>query len=129
MVFKGGGIGSRLGCALDLQHPLGPPSFAVFAVPPRIKPPHDFHRAIRRCEITDRTAQQASVILKSGGPQERGSVILNTPDAPEWVAADVCAVLELDPTSRVFRDMDEGEKGLAICQTPGGPQEMLTVTA
>ena len=49
MVFKGGGIGSRSGCALDLQHPLGPSSFAVFAVPPRIKPPHDFHRAIRRC--------------------------------------------------------------------------------
>lgn len=55
--------------------------------------------------------------------------VVGTPNVPEWVAADVCAVLELkgDPGQHL-RSFDDDEKGLNSIQTPGGEQEMLTVT-
>jgi hypothetical protein len=47
---------------------------------------------------------------------------------PWFCAADLCRVLDLaDPTSAV-RDLDADEKGPLSVRTPGGPQDMLTVT-
>jgi len=45
----------------------------------------------------------------------------------QWVAKDVCEVLELSDTSMALRRLDEDEKGTSIVGTPGGQQEMLTV--
>ena len=46
---------------------------------------------------------------------------------PWWLARDVCAVLGLDVNSGA-RKLDDDEKGLHIMQTPGGPQEMTTIS-
>ena len=46
---------------------------------------------------------------------------------PWWVAADVCAVLELDDTSKAVSRLDEDEKGTNSIRTPGGNQDMLCV--
>jgi prophage antirepressor-like protein len=51
-----------------------------------------------------------------------------TPDVPLFVAADVCGVLELANPSKALEALDGDEKGLTICETPGGPQSLLTVT-
>ena len=42
-----------------------------------------------------------------------------------WVAADVCAVLDIRQTSRACARLDADEKGVIIINTPGGPQELL----
>jgi|GEM_PF-1069312 len=61
---------------------------------------------------------------------------------PEWVAADVCRILELNTSEAVnghkrslvdgtvYYDggLDDDEKGMVILHTPGGEQEILTVT-
>jgi len=46
----------------------------------------------------------------------------------EWVAKDVCEVLELKNPSQVISTLDDDEKGLRTVDTLGGPQEMATVT-
>lgn len=53
---------------------------------------------------------------------------VGTPEAPEWVAADICAVLELKghPGQHVRR-LRPNQKGVISIHTPGGAQEMLTV--
>lgn len=67
---------------------------------------------------------------------------VGTADNPEWVAADVCVILGIDTSLAVngrerkdkrgntYRDggLEDDEKGTAIVSTPGGEQEMLTVT-
>lgn len=50
-----------------------------------------------------------------------------TENGPEWVAADVCAVLEHSNPTMAVATLDEDEKGLRIIETPGGPQQMVTV--
>lgn len=45
---------------------------------------------------------------------------------PWFVAADVCGVLELDPTS--IRKLDDDEKGLHSMQTLGGQQSVTVVS-
>lgn len=47
---------------------------------------------------------------------------------PWWVAADVCAVLGLEQVSRAISRLDEDEKGVTISNTPGGRQELSTVS-
>jgi prophage antirepressor-like protein len=47
-------------------------------------------------------------------------------DAPEWIASDVCAVLELRGKTPWFR-VPTAEKGTCSVSTLGGPQEMATV--
>ncbi len=49
-------------------------------------------------------------------------------DQPEWVAKDVCDVLGITAPAQVVRGFDDDEKGVCSIHTPGGPQEMLTVT-
>jgi prophage antirepressor-like protein len=55
--------------------------------------------------------------------------VVGSPDAPEWVAADVCDVLGIANPSDATKSLDPDERGLATVYTPQGPgQEMLTVT-
>lgn len=49
-------------------------------------------------------------------------------DEPRFVAADVCAVLEHTNPSMAVGALDEDEKGLSIVETPGGLQQMVTVS-
>jgi anti-repressor protein len=53
-----------------------------------------------------------------------------TPERPEWVAKDVCRVLLLRNTSQALADagVTEAEKGISRTDTPGGPQDLTTVT-
>jgi prophage antirepressor-like protein len=60
---------------------------------------------------------------------------VGTLEAPEWIAADVCNILELNASeavngrkNRPNSGLDEDEKGIVIVNTLGGEQEMLTVT-
>ena len=67
---------------------------------------------------------------------------VGTPEKPEWVASDVCAILGIDTSIAVNgrkRTNSQGivvvndglgkdEKGTSLVSTPGGMQEMLTVT-
>lgn len=50
------------------------------------------------------------------------------PEAPEWIAKDVCEALEIERTDSALRSLDADEKGTHTVSTPGGPQEMATVT-
>lgn len=47
---------------------------------------------------------------------------------PRFVAADVCAVLEHTNPSMAVAALDEDERGLSIVETPGGLQQMVTVS-
>jgi prophage antirepressor-like protein len=49
-------------------------------------------------------------------------------DSPEWVAIDICNILELADTSKAVSDFDEDEKGTTNIRTLGGLQDVLTVT-
>ena len=60
---------------------------------------------------------------------------VGTAENPEWVAADVCSILGLNTSlvingrpDRPDSGLDSDEKGIAIVNTPGGEQEMLTIT-
>lgn len=53
---------------------------------------------------------------------------VGTTEQPEWVAQDVCKCLELSDTSKALEPLEVDEKGTKIIRTPGGEQEMLTVT-
>ena len=48
--------------------------------------------------------------------------------APWFVAKDVCDVLGLTEVSKIIENLDEDEKGTSTVRTPGGPQEMSTVS-
>jgi hypothetical protein len=54
--------------------------------------------------------------------------MVGTPERPEWVAADVCAVLGIGNPRQVLSRFDEDEKGVTISDTPGGVQKLATVT-
>ena len=51
---------------------------------------------------------------------------VGTAENPEWVAADITAVLGIDRTQ--IRRLESYQKGVYIAHTPGGKQEMATVT-
>lgn len=56
---------------------------------------------------------------------------VGTPDIPEWIGADIVAVLypEVEPKNRstYLRGIPTEWKGLQKVQTPGGEQDMVTV--
>lgn len=64
-------------------------------------------------------------ILTFEGNQVR---FVGTADSPEWVAQDVCSVLGIKNARDTLADFEPDEKGVASVYTPGGSQEMLTVT-
>ncbi len=53
---------------------------------------------------------------------------VGTADRPEWVAQDVCDVLAVGSAANALRNFESDEKGMCSIHTPGGCQEMLTVT-
>lgn len=56
----------------------------------------------------------------------QGVRFVGTPDKPEWVAQDICKVLDIDRTQ--IRRLESYQKGVCIIHTLGGNQEMATVT-
>ena len=46
---------------------------------------------------------------------------------PWFVAADVCAVLDIRDTSMAVRSLDDDERGTSIIGTPSGEQNMLVI--
>jgi anti-repressor protein len=55
--------------------------------------------------------------------------MLGTPESPAFVAKDVCRVLGIHNSRDALRDIvPEGEKGVGVTDTLGGPQEVATVT-
>jgi prophage antirepressor-like protein len=55
----------------------------------------------------------------------RVRVIKDAQGEPQWVAKDICIVLDIDVSQT--RRLDDDEKGLCEIQTPGGPQKMVTI--
>jgi anti-repressor protein len=49
-------------------------------------------------------------------------------DAPWFVLADVCAVLEIENPCNVAARLDEDEKGGQILDTPGGSQQVTVIS-
>ena len=58
------------------------------------------------------------------GTQVRTTVIEGQ---PWFCAADICRVLDISNPRDAVGRLDEDEKGVALTDTPGGPQEMLHV--
>ncbi|MDZ8106122.1 MAG: Bro-N domain-containing protein [Nostoc sp. DedQUE12a] len=52
---------------------------------------------------------------------------VGTADNPWWVAADVCKVLDIRNSRDAIAKLDDDEKGVAITDTLGGKQEMVTI--
>lgn len=66
-----------------------------------------------------------SLVYPATGQQVR---VVGTPDAPEWVASDVCAILGIKrPADTVAKTIPEEERGVGTIHTPGGAQPMLTL--
>ena len=54
--------------------------------------------------------------------------VVGTPEKPEWVARDVGAALGIVNVRTTLADFPDDEKGVHRMHTPGGPQEMTTLT-
>lgn len=52
---------------------------------------------------------------------------VGTDENPEWVGADVCNVLEIRNSRDALAGVPEDEKGVAIADTLGGKQQLVTV--
>ena len=50
--------------------------------------------------------------------------VIQRAEAPWWVLADVCAVLEIGNPSDAMRRLDDDEKGVDSVETPGGVQQI-----
>ena len=48
-------------------------------------------------------------------------------DEPWWVAADICAVLDLANSRDAMARLDPDEKGVASTDTPGGVQQLTVI--
>ena len=66
-------------------------------------------------------------IHKCGAQPTQGT---GTEEATSWVAVDVCRALGVEGNpANIMRDfLPTARGGLYTIQTPGGPQQMLTVT-
>lgn len=53
--------------------------------------------------------------------------VITRDDAPWFVLADVCRVLEIAEAHRAASRLDDDEKGRHTMTTPGGPQEMAVI--
>lgn len=73
----------------------------------------------------DEDEKGLQIVNTPGGPQKMA--IINESGLPEWIAKDICGVLEHSDVSMALRRLDEDEKGARIVCTRGGPQKMATV--
>ncbi len=53
--------------------------------------------------------------------------LVGTPEKPQWIAQDVCDVLDIASAADAIRDFDDDEKGMVNNHTLGGKQRLLTV--
>jgi prophage antirepressor-like protein len=60
--------------------------------------------------------------------QNRNVRVAGSPDAPLFVAADVCRILDLTDVTSALRGLEDDEKGPLIVRTLGGDQSMNAVT-
>jgi prophage antirepressor-like protein len=58
----------------------------------------------------------------------QGVRFVGTSENPEWVAIDVCQVMDLGNPSQALSEFEDDEKGITTVYTSGGKQELLTVT-
>lgn len=54
--------------------------------------------------------------------------VVGTSENPMFVAADICAALEIQDVSNAVKNLDPDEKGTCLIRTLGGSQKMLCVT-
>ncbi|MEI8245590.1 MAG: phage antirepressor [Lentisphaerota bacterium] len=54
--------------------------------------------------------------------------VVNQENGPWFVAADVCKVLKIKNTKQACDQLDEDEKGISKTYTPGGAQDLLTIS-
>lgn len=54
--------------------------------------------------------------------------VVDKGDAPWFVLADTCRVLNIDNSSRAAARLDEDEKGVHTMNTPGGVQDMTIIS-
>jgi prophage antirepressor-like protein len=69
------------------------------------------------------TVDKLAKVFEYNGAQVR---TVTTDQGILFVAGDVCAILDVDPTQT--RRLDPDEKGLCLIHTPGGTQQMVAVT-
>lgn len=67
---------------------------------------------------------QPPLHLKYNGRRVR---FVGTPDAPAWVAQDVCDILGIENVSSAVAGFDHDEKGVCTKYTIVGKQTLLTV--
>lgn len=65
--------------------------------------------------------------LQLFGFEDKSIRFVGSAERPEWIAQDICDVLENGKASNALRDFDEDEKGMYSVHTPGGEQDVLTV--
>ena len=53
---------------------------------------------------------------------------VGTAEKLEWIAMDLCKILEIKNPSDTLAKFEEEEKGIATIYTPGGEQSLLTLT-
>lgn len=66
----------------------------------------------------------APMILDYEGHRVR---FVGTPEIPEWVAQDACAILGIENVSQALADFDDDEKGICTVYRVTGNQRLLTV--
>lgn len=52
---------------------------------------------------------------------------VGTWENPEWIAQDICDILDISNVSKALSEFDEDEKGITNSYTLGGNQNLLTV--
>lgn len=55
-------------------------------------------------------------------------VVTDDSGEPRWIASDVAKILDHESATKMTRLLDDDEKGVQIVDTPGGRQEMTTIT-
>lgn len=69
-----------------------------------------------------------SGLLLSAAFEDHAIRVVGTPEAPCWVAQDVCDALGIKSARSTMRGFDDDEKGVHAMHTPGGVQNLVTVT-
>ena len=64
-------------------------------------------------------------VFEFDGKQVRAKAV----DGRVWFAAkDICAILDISNHRNAVAKLNEGQKGVQVMDTPGGPQEMAVIT-
>lgn len=72
------------------------------------------------------TEHPSTPVLHFHGHEVR--MLIGNDGQPRWIAADVATILGYSATAAMTRSLDEDEKGMHTLHTPGGLQDMVTIT-